>query len=299
MTSPSSTSPTKFSQLLSTFAFKPSEDTRKRSESSSKSPIKRKRDSQDEGPSPIKKSPTKSVDRDISHLPLLQDRLQIGLDVIFCGCNPGYTSALVGYHYGNPQNAFWRCLHRAGFTETVLTPDQGPKLPERYNIGLTDLVARPSHSFSDIPGSERRQSVVSLLRKIAHYRPHILALNSFTIWSDIASQLDKRDPLPGIKLRYPGPPPRPPLKLARLEKNRTPVFIPWKIVYQDEGSDHQVLETLIIPLPGTSGANASYSLAEKVSFFKAVYDALPLIKDGSFDSSHMGEIIVLNPTSIG
>lgn len=67
--------------------------------------------------------------------------------------SPGHTSALIGYHYGNQQNAFWRCLHysgksllyspstrftkrSSGFTETILKPTDGPSLPERYGVGL-------------------------------------------------------------------------------------------------------------------------------------------------------------------
>lgn len=126
----------------------------------------------------------------------------------------------------------------------------------------TDLVSTPSHSFGDIPAQERKQSVPALLHKIAFYRPRVLALNSFTIWADIASQLDKRNGLEGIALKGPSGHTRPPVRLPRLQENRKPHFIPWKIVYTDvdELETESVKETLIMPLPGTSGANASYSV---------------------------------------
>ncbi|KAG8762333.1 hypothetical protein FRC15_008569, partial [Serendipita sp. 397] len=245
---------------------------------------------------------------------------------IICGCNPGHTSALVGFHYGNVHNAFWKCLHQSGFTEVVLAPNQGPTLPRKYSVGLTDLVATPSHGFADISPQERRASVETLLCKIAQFKPRVLALNSFTIWNDIASVLEKQlkskniavgdhrriggakgsrkkrkadttggivedvqVDLPRVKLE----PPRdsreyPPLKLAQVSENRTPAFLPWKLVYEDS----TIQETLIMPLPGTSGANAGYSLSEKVSFFKAIHDALPGIKRGETNTSQMGLIKV-------
>lgn len=271
----------KFSILLATFSFNPGA-------SSSESSVvkKRKRD--------FEESPSKRAKRDVSELPPLQDRLEKYLDVIICGCNPGYTSALVGFHYGNTQNAFWRCLHRSGLTPRLLQPSEGPSLPELYGIGLTDLVVRPSHSFSDIPGQERKQSVLALLQRIAYYKPRILALNSFTIWSDIASQLAKKEGLAGVTFKAPAGSAKPSFKLPQVERNREPCFLPWKFVYTDD-SESRFTETLIIPMPGTSGANASYSLAEKVAFFKLIHDTLPRIKEGTFDTSHMGEIIVQIP----
>lgn len=102
-----------------------------------------------------------------------------------------------------------------------------------------------------------------LLQKIAFYKPRVLALNSFTIWSDIASSLGKSNALPGVKLKVPSGQPRPALKLSWCETNRKPEFLPWKIVYAncDEASESGVKETLILVLPSTSGANAKYSVS--------------------------------------
>lgn len=121
----------------------------------------------------------------------------------------------------------------------------------------------PSHAFSDISSQERKASVLSLLRRIAFYKPRILALNSFAIWSDIAAELGKRNAVPGVSLKAPVGQATSPLKLPRLEENRKPEFLPWKIVHtHDIDTDLLVKETLIIPLPGTSGANASYSVSK-------------------------------------
>ena len=41
------------------------------------------------------------------------DVLAPGLDVVFCGINPGRVSAAADAHFANPRNDFWRLLHAA------------------------------------------------------------------------------------------------------------------------------------------------------------------------------------------
>lgn len=112
--------------------------------------------------------------------------------------------------------------------------------------------------------------MLALLQRIAYYRPRVLALNSFTIWSDIASQLTKKERLQGVSFKAPAGLPKPSLKLPQRDKKREPCFLPWKIVYEPEpGSTLHITETLIIPLPGTSGANASYSVRNNTMYGNA------------------------------
>ena len=42
------------------------------------------------------------------------DVLADGLDVVFCGINPGFHSDAKAAHFANPRNDFWRLLHAAG-----------------------------------------------------------------------------------------------------------------------------------------------------------------------------------------
>ena len=51
------------------------------------------------------------------------DVLGPGLDVLFCGINPGRFSAAAAAHFANPRNDFWRLLHEAGFTPRLLEPE--------------------------------------------------------------------------------------------------------------------------------------------------------------------------------
>jgi len=41
------------------------------------------------------------------------DVLAPGLDVVFCGINPGFHSDAKAAHFANPRNDFWRLLHAA------------------------------------------------------------------------------------------------------------------------------------------------------------------------------------------
>ena len=50
------------------------------------------------------------------------DVLAPGLDVVFCGINPGRVAAAAGAHFANPRNDFWRLLHEGGFTPRLYEP---------------------------------------------------------------------------------------------------------------------------------------------------------------------------------
>ena len=58
----------------------------------------------------------------------LPDVLAPGLDVVFCGINPGRVSAAAGAHFANPRNDFWRLLHETGFTPRLLDPQEQQEL---------------------------------------------------------------------------------------------------------------------------------------------------------------------------
>lgn len=104
----------------------------------------------------------------------LPDILQPGLDVIFCGINPGLHSAAVGHHFAHPSNRFWKVLHQSGFTPYRLDPSQDDQLPD-YGLGLTNIVARPSASAKELAKQELIQGRKDLEIKIIHFQPEILA----------------------------------------------------------------------------------------------------------------------------
>ena len=104
----------------------------------------------------------------------LPDILSIGLDVVFCGINPGMRSAAVGYHFANRTNRFWRVIHLAGFTSKELHPEQAPRLLD-FGCGLTSAVERPTVCAGDLTRTDFIEARPRFERKIKRYRPRYVA----------------------------------------------------------------------------------------------------------------------------
>jgi TDG/mug DNA glycosylase family protein len=77
------------------------------------------------------------------------DVLAAGLDVLFCGINPGRFSDAAAAHFANPRNDFWRLLHEAGFTPRLLEPTEQFELP-RYGVGVTNAAYRTTPGSGDL-----------------------------------------------------------------------------------------------------------------------------------------------------
>lgn len=92
---------------------------------------------------------------------VLSDVLGPGLKVVFCGLNPGLSSAALGYPFANPSNRFWRVLFEAGFTSRLLTAAHYRELLE-YDCGLTAIVQRATARASDVAPSEFSEAAAAL-----------------------------------------------------------------------------------------------------------------------------------------
>jgi TDG/mug DNA glycosylase family protein len=77
------------------------------------------------------------------------DVLAPGLEVVFCGINPGFVSAAAGAHFANPRNDFWRLLADAGLTPRLLRPDEQFEALG-FGIGLTNAAARTTQGSGDL-----------------------------------------------------------------------------------------------------------------------------------------------------
>jgi double-stranded uracil-DNA glycosylase len=102
------------------------------------------------------------------------DVLGPGLDVVFCGINPGRVSAAAGAHFANPRNDFWRLLHAAGFTPRLYGPDEQFELLG-LRIGVTNAAHRTTPGSGDLrrgdfAGAEKR--LEQLARDV---RPRVIA----------------------------------------------------------------------------------------------------------------------------
>jgi TDG/mug DNA glycosylase family protein len=104
----------------------------------------------------------------------LPDILARGLNVVFCGINPGMRSAALGHHFAGRGNRFWRVLHLSGFTPQQLLPENARSLLS-YGCGLTSAVERPTVSANDLKRSDFVQARPALERKMRRYAPNTIA----------------------------------------------------------------------------------------------------------------------------
>lgn len=77
------------------------------------------------------------------------DVLAAGLDVVFCGINPGRFSDAAAAHFANPRNDFWRLLHAAAFTPRLYDPSEQFALLE-LGIGVTNAAYRTTPGSGDL-----------------------------------------------------------------------------------------------------------------------------------------------------
>jgi TDG/mug DNA glycosylase family protein len=105
----------------------------------------------------------------------IPDILRHGLDVLFCGINPGLYSAAVQHHFGRPGNRFWPAVHLGGFTPRLLSPFEEQQLLT-YSCGITNVVERATASADQLADAEFVAGAAALERKIRRYQPRFLAI---------------------------------------------------------------------------------------------------------------------------
>ena len=106
---------------------------------------------------------------------MINDILAPDLRVVFCGINPGKSSAHTGFHFAHPGNRFWKVIHQAGFTDRLLKPEEELQLLDT-RCGITMLVERPTVQASEVALLELRDGGRELVRKMEEYQPRALAI---------------------------------------------------------------------------------------------------------------------------
>jgi TDG/mug DNA glycosylase family protein len=101
------------------------------------------------------------------------DVLASGLDVVFCGINPGRVSAAAAAHFANPRNDFWRLLHAAGFTPRLYDPSEQFALLE-LGVGVTNAAERTTPGSGDLRKADFAGSAARLERLAAELRPRAI-----------------------------------------------------------------------------------------------------------------------------
>lgn len=104
----------------------------------------------------------------------LPDILDHGLQVVFCGINPGVDAAAAGHHFLGRGNRFWPVLHLAGFTPQLIAPRDDRDVLA-YGLGLTVAVGRPTRGADEIMAEEFAGEASSLIRKLELYQPRCVA----------------------------------------------------------------------------------------------------------------------------
>ena len=104
----------------------------------------------------------------------MPDVLALGLDVVFCGINPGRASAAARAPFANPRNDFWRLLHVAGFTPRLFEPSEFRALLA-FDIGLTNAARRTTRGSSDLRAADFGGSRERLDALAAEFEPRVIA----------------------------------------------------------------------------------------------------------------------------
>ncbi|MTH46619.1 G/U mismatch-specific DNA glycosylase [Intestinirhabdus alba] len=106
---------------------------------------------------------------------MVKDILAPGLRVVFCGINPGLSSAGSGFPFAHPANRFWKVIHQAGFTDRQLKPEEAEQLLD-FRCGVTKLVDRPTVQANELTRKELHDGGRMLIEKIEDYQPQALAV---------------------------------------------------------------------------------------------------------------------------
>ncbi len=114
----------------------------------------------------------------------LRDRIAADVRVLFVGINPGVRSAMTGHHFAGFSNRFWRLLRESKLVPEPITFEDDARLTE-WQLGITNLIARPSPSISDLRPADYVEGWRILSRKIRRYRPAVVALVGVTLYRAI------------------------------------------------------------------------------------------------------------------
>ena len=119
--------------------------------------------------------------RSYTEYPPLRDRIRPGVRVLFVGINPGVRSALTGHHFAGFSNRFWKLLYDSRLVPEPITYEDDDRLPE-FGYGITNICARATPGIDTLEPHEYIAGRIKLRRKIARYRPMIVAMVGVTVF---------------------------------------------------------------------------------------------------------------------
>ena len=180
----------------------------------------------------------------VSSMETLPDYLKHDLDIVLVGLNPSLRSVEVGHYFATPRNRFWRAINRSGLLAETLDTNTDYKMLE-HDIGLTDIVKRPTRGASDLRAADYREWAPVLREKLERYEPLIVCFHGAVAYrnylkyaeGNIAASIE--------------------LGLQPLAIGRSRVFL----------------------VPNPSPANAAYSLDTLVGWYQELRDLLRRLKE--------------------
>ena len=106
----------------------------------------------------------------------LPDFLRKDLDIVSVGLNPSINSVKAGFYFATPQNRFWKALNASRLVDEALTPSAAAVeiLFERYAIGFTDVVKRPSSSGNQLRAADYKEWAPVLRDTLIDCAPRIV-----------------------------------------------------------------------------------------------------------------------------
>jgi TDG/mug DNA glycosylase family protein len=123
----------------------------------------------------------------------LKDHVRPRVQILFVGINPGVRSAITGHHFAGYSNRFWKLLSESRLVPRRVTYEDDERLPA-WNLGITNLIARPSPGIDDLDPAEYIEGWKVLERKIRRYRPEVVAFVGVTVYRAVLPLLDGAPP---------------------------------------------------------------------------------------------------------
>ncbi|GAA5840322.1 hypothetical protein JCM11251_006695 [Rhodosporidiobolus azoricus] len=247
-------------------------------------------------PSPAhKKKKRQRRKDDYSHLGAdpLTDRIKEDLLCLACGENPGVRTAELQLHYASPANHFYKCVHAAGLTPSVLDPTASRTIHLDHNLGITNLVARPTKEASELTAQELTDAVPIFLRKVATYKPKIVFFVGMKVADTVLRYFTQ---LPSYSAVDSFPATVPSSTSNGMGKGKKPPPVKAQIGWQPfalrhgaqvkkeseegEGEVGQVEQTLFYCLPSTSGRVAAYPLPVKLKIWATFGEEVAKLRGG-------------------
>jgi thymine-DNA glycosylase len=94
----------------------------------------------------------------------------------------------------HPSNLYWKLLHSSGLTDRRCLPEEDRTIPELYNLGLTNIVARPTKDTAELSKQEQAAGTPILEEKVRKYRPESVCCVGKSIWEAIFRHRFGRNP---------------------------------------------------------------------------------------------------------